>query len=272
MRYVETDNDNLIMTWSINRPNRGNGLGTAVASELSQQMQILKEHLAEWEKDNFRKESAPCRVLVIDANLCGKKRDIWISGGDLKELATIKNNSDAKEYVQAMSRICRDLENLPIPVIACIGGAAIGGGVEFALAADMRFGCPKTSFQFKQLTIGLSTGYSSSKRLIRLLGMAQTKQVLFLRQTLNAIESKNLGLLTNLYTSESELKAQVKSICTQLIEIEPSALAAQKKILQLAFPPYSDEQEEKELELFASLWLNPTHKAYLKHFIKSVDR
>jgi enoyl-CoA hydratase/carnithine racemase len=261
MSFVTQSESQGVRRWNISRPERRNGIGTSIAQELDSLMVTLQNDLKPWMANPL--EKLKVRALVISSSpIQSKERRTWIAGGDLKELAALE---DPKSYAQTMTNFLQSMERLPIPVIAEIDGAAIGGGAEIALAADFRYATQASSMSFKQLKIGLAMGYGSAKRLIDLVGLAKAKELLFFCRSLSAEESLACGLFTKVEAGPESLAKLVEEALNKLISIEPQSLAAQKSMFfnatQLA--PLAQSAELKE---FVKLWRNPTHEEFLSGY------
>ncbi len=244
------------MVWHISRPERLNALGTTLAEELAESLRSLKQKIG---------KSQNIAGLIISAEPCIRKsKAIWIAGGDLKELSKIDRN-DAKKYSRTLSQLCYELERLPIPVIAIIDGAAIGGGAELALAADIRIGTERTTFNFKQLEIGLTTGYGGAKRLCHLIGRSNAQKLLFTSYQLTAKQAVDIGVLTEQCSIDS-LDQTVNKSLKYLSSLTPNAFATQKKMLWAPYHLNEFQEYEAELEEFTKLWGNPDHQATLSKY------
>jgi enoyl-CoA hydratase/carnithine racemase len=112
--------DNLFwQNWHISRPDRLNAIGTTVARELTETMEMTRKSL-----------EPHIRAIVITAETVIKSSNaVWIAGGDLSELGELRETAQGRDYAYTMRCFCEGLEALPVPVITVVDGAAIGGGV-----------------------------------------------------------------------------------------------------------------------------------------------
>jgi enoyl-CoA hydratase/carnithine racemase len=241
--------------WHINRPDRLNAIGTTLAGELTEALQFFRQNPPDH-----------CRALVITATPVQKSdRTIWIAGGDLTELATLTRKSEGRQYATIMRSFCEGLERLPIPVITVVDGAAIGGGAELALSGDIRLATVRSSFEFKQLKIGLTTGYGASSRLISLLGKSRAQSLLYFCETIDA-ETAHENLLIHRLIPSSSTDDIGKSILN-ILQLEPSAVRAQKEMLRLASDSSGADHTWAD-DLFESIWMNETHTRNLSAWNK----
>jgi len=256
MEYLKTYLRDDFETWNISRSDRLNAIGTSLACELAQALQSLKTRI---------KQNNDVHGLIISASPCLRKsQTIWIAGGDLKELCQL-DRSGALHYSRTLSQVCYELERLPIPVITVIDGTAIGGGAELALASDIRIGTERSSFVFKQLEVGLSTGYGGAKRLCHLIGRAQAQKLLYTDISLNAERALDMGILSILGSSKILEETLTQSI-EYLKSLGPEAFAAQKRMLWSPFHNDGFQGYERELEEFTKLWRNPKHRTTLDRY------
>ncbi|RZA11612.1 MAG: enoyl-CoA hydratase/isomerase family protein, partial [Proteobacteria bacterium] len=203
--HIKSEIKDSVLIWQLSRPDRRNALGPILAEELWVKVNELAKNLPTWPDPS----SAP-RLLAIKAlSDMGDKDPIWIAGGDLRELSELKNPIDGRNYAKRMAEVCLALQTLPIPVVALIDGLVIGGGIEFALAADLRFATKRSRFHFKQLELGLSTAYASAGRLTHLVGASRAMNWLLRSSTLTARAAWEAGLITELVDSENGLEKEL---------------------------------------------------------------
>lgn len=238
------------LRWHIHRPERMNAIGTSIASELSDALNLARTE-----------PPAGMRALVITAETVVRgKQATWIAGGDLRELATLESQAEGQAYAATMSRFCSDLELLPIPVVTLVDGTAIGGGAELALAGDIRLATKRSSFEFRQLKMGLATGYGAAERLCHLVGKAKAQSLIYFCETLSAEEALSMGVVHRVLNSVVD----ISSVLTHLAELEPLAFAAQKKMFHFAHG--MNQNPNIADQIFGKLWRNQTHTKMLEQF------
>ena len=240
--------------WHISRPERLNAIGTTLAAELTDSLALLRQS-----------PPSDVRALVVTAATVHKgDRSIWIAGGDLKELAALRSRSEARAYAAMMRVFCEALERLPFPVITVMDGAAIGGGAELALAGDIRLATVRSSLEFKQLKIGLATGYGAASRLVQLLGKSKAQSLLYFSETVDAEQAHACGLIHRLITAATP--EEIGKSILPILSLEPAAVAAQKKLLRLATEAPGAATTWSD-DIFESLWLNETHARTLSSWV-----
>lgn len=266
--YISVQISGSTLIWSLNRPDRRHALGPTIGAELLQLLTELKTRCNLWLEQEAAGEP-PYRCLVIRASPVRRAEGapVWIAGGDLKELSELQNPAEGRAYAAEWARIAVNLQLLPIPVIAVIQGQAIGGGVELALAADLRIATHESEFHFKQLEVGLATGYGSSQRLVNLVGLARATDLLLRCRRLSAQEALALGLINDLAHDDAALEILLASLCEDLSKLSAKGLMVQKRMLQAPHMTQQSHLIERELDLFESLWMSPSHRYFLKKFI-----
>lgn len=239
--------------WRLCRPERGNGLGPSMAAALHQAAGSLPRD----------------RPLVITAEPMGQgAQATWIAGGDLRELAALAAPA-ARDYAESMSSLCRFLAELPIPVIAAIDGAAIGGGAELSLWCDHRLATQRSSLHFKHLAAGLPLGYGSTSRLVAMVGLARAQTWLLDARQIAADEAHALGLVQSLCADTEALESLIASCLGRYRQLSPEAYAAQKAMFQASLQLYPAAREAHDLERFAATWGNPHQRSFLERFGKT---
>jgi enoyl-CoA hydratase len=169
----------------------------------------------------------------------------FVSGTDIAQFRRFKKPQDALDYEQRMDRVFDALENLRVPTIAAIQGACTGGGAGIAAACDLRLGAPSAKFGFPiARTLGNTLSMRNYSRLAALIGVARTKDILFLARLMDAAEMKAIGLL-NEVTGEETLYARAEEVARICISHAPLTLQATKRalnqVLRAAQPAGGDD-------------------------------
>lgn len=160
---------------TINRPQARNAIALSTMDELEKAIEAVAE----------------ARALVIR----GEGDRTFVSGGDLKELATIRTEDEASAMAFRMRQICDRLANFPAPVIAALNGHAIGGGAELAVAADIRVAAEDIKIGFTQSSLAIMPAWGGAERLASLVGRGRALLLAGTGRVLDAAEAERLGLV-----------------------------------------------------------------------------
>ncbi|HEX8273000.1 MAG TPA: 3-hydroxyacyl-CoA dehydrogenase NAD-binding domain-containing protein [Longimicrobiaceae bacterium] len=153
-----------------------------------QMMEEMTEVLARLEA-----REGGARAAVIASG----KPGVWIAGADIEEFQHIRSAADGEQLSLAGHRLLNRLEALEIPVVAAIDGAALGGGLETALACDYRMASnsPKTKLGLPEVQLGILPGAGGTQRLPRLLGIANALDLMLTGKNLDGRRAMKLGLV-----------------------------------------------------------------------------
>lgn len=145
-------------------------------------------------------------VLMVRS---GKKAG-FLAGADLQEFTEITDEQGARAMSEAGQKVFDKLAAFPAPTVAVIHGAALGGGLELALACDYRlvFDKANTQLGLPEVELGLLPGWGGTQRLPRLIGLERALQVILSAKRLNAQEAYEWGLADAYASTEKELRDQ----------------------------------------------------------------
>ncbi len=197
----------LIIT--LNRPQVRNALN-------SQLLQVLEQEV---DQISFSKD---LRVLIIT----GAGHSAFCAGADLKERLTM-TEGEVRDFLSQIRRLLAKIEGLPLPVIAAINGIALGGGMELALACDLRVAVATASMGFTETKLAIIPGAGGTQRLPRLVGVGLAKELIYTGRQLTAQEALDKGLVNRLAEAHATM-----DLCLDLAEeisgAGPIALAQAK--------------------------------------------
>jgi enoyl-CoA hydratase/carnithine racemase len=154
------------------------------------------------------------------------------SGGDLAHFEQGWLTPTFRAHSRRLIKFFDDLEMLEKPVIAAINGPATGGGLELALACDVRFAGEEATLGFRENYIGLIPGIGGCARLARLIGVAKAKELIFAGTMLPAGEALAIGLVNRVVPGE-KLLGDARDYAQMLLKRAPQSLGLAKKILNL---------------------------------------
>lgn len=136
-------------------------------------------------------DSARAHALAVT----GAGDRAFVSGGDLKELARLRTESEASAMALRMRALCDRIAGFPGPVVAALNGHALGGGAEIAVAADIRIAAEDIRIGFNQSRLAIVPAWGGAERLARLVGPGRALLLAGTGRILDAAEAERLGLL-----------------------------------------------------------------------------
>ncbi|MCS1350609.1 enoyl-CoA hydratase-related protein [Mechercharimyces sp. CAU 1602] len=162
--------------------------------------------------------------------LTGRGR-AFCSGADLKERRGMPPEQ-VRRYVKTIRETFYALSQLPKPIIAAVNGLALGGGMELALAADIRFASTEAIFGLTETSLGIIPGAGGTQLLPRIVGSAKAKELIFTARKIDAAEAERIGLVTQVTTAE-ELMPTAMGIAALICDNAPLAVAQAKSAINL---------------------------------------
>ncbi|MHB1434750.1 MAG: enoyl-CoA hydratase/isomerase family protein [Thermoplasmata archaeon] len=172
------------------------------------------------------------------------------AGADLKEMATL-DPTRALPLVQRAHQIFDRLAGLAVPTIAAVNGLAVGGGLELALACDLRIAGESAKFGAPEVQYGLMPAYGGTQRLPRIVGRAKAEELIFTGTMIPAAEGLRIGLVNKTVTAGQELRA-ARDWAHTIGQRAPRAVRAAKRALREGIERPLAEGLRRESELFAS--------------------
>lgn len=168
----------------------------------------------------------PKDVDVVIVTGAGGKA--FVAGADIKDFPELKKETGI-ELVKKGQRIFDKIAALEQPVIAAIDGFALGGGLELALACDIRIASKRSKVGFPEVNLGILPGYGGTQRLPRLIGPGKAKQLIFSGDPLSAEEAKQVGILEEV-TEDSPME-KAKELAETIAKRAPLGVRKAKKAI-----------------------------------------
>lgn len=201
------------LAWIVlNRPEVYNAFDDQMMEEISQALKDLESNQA---------------VRVVAFTGMGK---VFASGADI---ASLKVMTPLDALFPKMQELYSRIYNFPKPTIAAVNGYALGGGLELAISCDIRVATPTASFGLPECKLGVIPGAGGTQRLVRILGEARVKEMVFLGEFINAGEALALGLVSRILES-SDLEKGVAEYSEKIRQKAPMALRLAKMAINLS--------------------------------------
>jgi enoyl-CoA hydratase/carnithine racemase len=194
---------------------------------------------------------AAASVLVIR----GGGDRAFVSGGDLKDLARIRDFDGAAGMALRMRRLCDRLATFPAPVIAALNGHALGGGAEVCVAADIRVAADDVTIAFNQSRLAIMPAWGGAERLAGLVGRPQALLLTTTGERIDAPEALRIGLLDRVYPRES-FESSWRSLASAVASSPSREI---KKVIAAAAPHHHPGLAEQAAAEFANLWISDAH-------------
>jgi 3-hydroxypropionyl-coenzyme A dehydratase len=193
MKYIQLEPQGEIALLRINRPEALNAMNIDVVSELSRTVDIV---------------GADESIKVVIITGAGEKS--FCAGADISYMVNI-DPITAEKYASSAQSVLNKIERLDKPVIGAVNGYALGGGCELAMVCDIRIASSNAKLGQPEVTIGIPPGWGGTQRLMRLVGPAKAKELVFTGKMVSAEEAFQLGLVNNVInlTSDDNLPPEV---------------------------------------------------------------
>jgi enoyl-CoA hydratase len=208
-------------------------------------------------------EADPSVKVLI---LTGEGEKAFVAGADISHMVNLsplqarKFGSDGKD---ALFR----LERLPIPVIACVNGFALGGGTEIALACDFVYASEKARFGQPEINLGLIPGFGGTQRLSRLVGKAMAKELCMTGVIINAREAKDIGLVNKVFPPDKLWEETMKT-ANALATKGKVSMKAVKDCIERGYDVDLRDGCYMETDAFGLCWTSPDGKEGMGAFLE----
>ena len=215
-RLVLRERSGAIARLMLNRPEASNALSRALVAALRAEVAALA--------------ATPGVTVLV---LAGAGDKAFCAGADLKERLGMSREQTGA-FLEELGALVQSIEDFPAPVIAVITGAALGGGLELALAADLRLADENATLGLPEVRLGIIPGAGGTQRLARLCGIAVAKELILTGRLIDAATALRLGLVSRV-VPRAELDAAVTALCSELSAGGPLAQAQAKRAIDQGF-------------------------------------
>jgi len=252
MKYKNTlyEKADGIATITINRPQVLNALNPQTVKEISARLDDAM-------KDN--------KVYVIVITGAGEKS--FSAGADLNIMKGIKA-SKAREFSRGGQEVFEKVETLDKPVIAAINGFALGGGLELAMACDLRIASENARLGQPEINVGLIPGWGGTQRLPRYVGKAIAKELIFTGKMIDAKTAERYGLV-NAVVPLDQLKSAVTAMAKELMKKPRVGIKLAKELINSSTETNPRTGFSHEAESFGVISQTDDFKEGVKTFLET---
>ena len=202
-----------VATLTLDRPAKLNAIGPEMVAE-------LERLLAEIDADR------DIRAVIMT----GSGGRAFSVGADVNAWSALEPLDMWRAWIRDGHRVLERLANLRQPTIAAINGYAFGGGLELALAADIRIAADSATFALPETKIGTLPGWAGTKRLPQAIGVSRTKQMIFSGSRIDAVTAERWGLVNEVVALDA-LIDRCRSLASEIAANAPVSVQLAKAII-----------------------------------------
>ncbi|MDR3573861.1 MAG: enoyl-CoA hydratase-related protein [Anaerolineaceae bacterium] len=234
-----------VVTLRINRPQNYNALNKAVVDSLDEILESLRRDTS-------------VRALIVT----GERN--FAAGADIADMVKLTPQA-AGAFLFA--KTFDKLEALPIPTIAAICGYALGGGLELALACDIRIAAEDAQLGLPEINLGIMPGAGGTVRLPKLIGVGKAKELILTGRKITGAEGYQMGLVQQVVSS-AELLPTAHALAENLAGKAATALQTAKAMLHFSATQPRDAALQMEAALWAGLFGTADQQEGMQAFIE----
>lgn len=246
LEHVRVEREGAVAIVTVDRQEKLNALNARVQQEITR---VFAEELP-----------GEVRAAVIT----GAGERAFVAGADvegMREMDALR----IREFGRIGTRMMEAVEQAPFPVIAAINGYALGGGLELALACDVRVAAANARLGFPEVTLGIIPGAGGTQRLPRVVGSGAARELILTGRMVSAQEAREMGLVNRVVGEGEALKA-AREMARQMAGNAPLALRSAKVALNAAEELGLASGIEREADLFALLFTTEDAKEGMAAF------
>lgn len=240
-----------------------NAIGTITVSR-PEALNALNRHVLERLRDALRSFGEDPQVRVV--LLASADERAFIAGADINEFVGA-SVSDALTIARRIRAVTDLMAHCPKPVVASVRGFCLGGGMELALAADIRIASTTARFGLPEIKLGILPGGGGTVRLTRIAGSSVARQMAMTGEPIDAERAFALGLVHSVHAPE-RLSAETAAICQTLASRPPFALAQLKSSLNIAMDSPMANALDAEIKAFALCYSTADKEEGVRAFLE----
>jgi enoyl-CoA hydratase len=190
---------------------------------------------------------------------------VFSAGMDLKEMSTVPD-AEIRDYFLSITRYLKKIYGCRKPVIAAVGGIALGGGFNLATVCDLIIASESAIFGHPELRFGINPLFNPLRQII---GMSKAKEITMLGEPIGAREALRIGLVNKVAPPE-KLMAEAEAMAIELAKRSPEAIEAVKKISDIAPRLDKGSALDFEMDVEALLFSRTERKEHMTEFMEAL--
>ena len=252
-QYIQIERKEDIAIVRVNRPEKLNAMNIDTIKEMGNVMNQL-------DKDDS--------IKVVIVTGAGEKA--FSAGADIEYMSKI-SALEAEQYALTGHATLNKIENLSKPVIAAVNGYALGGGCELALSCDIRIASKNAAMGQPEVTIGICPGWGGTQRLMRVVGPARAKELIYSGKRIGADEAFQIGLV-NKVVELPQLMDECMNMAKEIAKNSVTAVRVSKTLLNRGMD--SDINTGLKLEIFgwSLCFTHPDREQRMTAFVQKTKK
>lgn len=246
--FLEIQEKGKLIIVTINNPAKMNALSLALLQELESLWKEIDAH-------------PTAHVVILEG--VGK---VFVAGADIKTMSDF-SAEQAKEWAHYGAYIFRTIELSPKITIASINGYALGGGLELAMACDIRLASKDAKMGQPEVSLGIIPGFSGTQRLQAHVGIGKAKELIYTGEIINADEALRIGLVNAVFEHEV-LSAEAVKMADKILTHSAAAQRMAKTAINTSATAHLFQGIELEEQLFARCFSHPDAREGMQAFLK----
>ncbi len=237
-----------VCTVKINRPEKLNAMNTDVARELV---------------STFEEIGLDSSVKVVI--LTGEGEKAFSAGADIEYMSEISAD-ESVEYAKLGQLVTATVELVRQPTIAAVNGFALGGGCELAMSCDIRIAADTARMGQPEVTIGIPPGWGGTQRLMRIVGIAKAKELVYTGKMVKADEAREMGLV-NAVVPLADLQSEAEKMALQIAANSEMGVRMSKVAINRGRNADLDTGLSIELLAWRNCFTHPDRKERMTAFV-----
>lgn len=234
---------------TLNRPDKRNAFDWEMVRAVSAVIDELEEQ-------------REARVAIVRSAV----ERVFVAGGDIAVMRDLEL-ADATRFVYAGHRLMRRIEESPVVFIAAVGGFALGGGTELALACDCVIAAEGATFGQPETQIGLFPGWGGTQRLARAVGVQRAKELIYTGRRIPSEEAFRIGLCSQ-RVPDAELESAAVALAEAILSSSPTAVERSKQAITQGSRVSLDQGLVIEAEAWLANLASPNRREGLSAFLE----
>ena len=249
---LEVSLDHEIMTVTVNRPREFNALSQVVLCELRDLLLSI-----------MGINDGSVKGLI----LTGAGDKAFMAGADIKGMNEM-SPQQGEEFAALGQQVSTLLTQVPIPVVACVHGYALGGGCELAMGCDFIYATKSATFGQPEVNLGLIPGFGGLVRLFRYVGPGRAKELIYSGRNVEVDEAYRIGLVNEVFASKEEMMEGAMKILQLIKTKSPLAVSLCKQVINSLYGQSIQQGLEEEKKSFCQIFASEDKREGVEAFVQ----